>query len=129
MNSWCDAIRAIEPAKPASNLADCCSEVLKRLDKLDDIAKMLKDLGDQNADLRKQLADLKAAQDAMKQGQQVLESKVNEAPKPPSASDVAADLGSNVASAPESISMGTSSTRSARSGWRTTIRATGAGGT
>ncbi len=92
-----DAIRAIEPAKPApaSSLADCCSEVLKRLDKLDDIAKMLKDLGDQNADLRKQLADLKAAQDAMKQGQQVLESKVNEAPKPPSAAEVAAEVNKN----------------------------------
>ncbi len=86
-----EAIRAIEPA-PAAGLADCCSEVLKRLDKLDDIAKMLKDLGDQNADLRKQLADLKAAQDAMKQGQQVLESKVNEAPKPPTANEVAAEV-------------------------------------
>ncbi len=85
-----EAIRAIEPApQPAAGLADCCSEVLKRLDKLDDIAKMLKDLGDQNADLRKQLADLKAAQDAMKQGQQVLESIVNEAPKPPSAEEIA----------------------------------------
>jgi hypothetical protein len=74
-----DAIRAIaQPAPaPAATNPDCCNEVLKRLDKLDDIAKMLKDLGDQNADLRKQLADLKAAQDAMKQGQQVLESKVN----------------------------------------------------
>ncbi len=85
-----EAIRAIaQPAAPAPSLTDCCSEVLKRLDKLDDIAKMLKDLGDQNADLRKQLADLKAAQDAMKQGQQVLESKVNEAPKPPTAEEIA----------------------------------------
>jgi hypothetical protein len=36
-----------------AGLADCCSEVLKRLDKLDDIAKMLKDLADQGAALRK----------------------------------------------------------------------------
>lgn len=81
-----EAIQAIEGAKPAP---DCCSEVLKRLDKLDDIAKMLKDLADQNADLRKELADLKASQDALKQNQQALESKVDQQPKPPSTSDVA----------------------------------------
>jgi OmpA family/K319L-like, PKD domain len=68
-----EAIRAIEPAKQA---ADCCNEVLKRLDKLDDIEKMLKDLADQNADLRKQLNDLK-------QAQEVLQSKVNQPPPPP----------------------------------------------
>src|ERR1700730_6604677 len=51
-----DAIRAITTTAPPqqAGVADCCSEVLKRLDKLDDIAKMLKDLADQNADLRKQ---------------------------------------------------------------------------
>ena len=69
-----EAIRAIAPTATAG-LTDCCSEVLKKLDKLDDIAKMLKDLGDQNADLKKQLNDLKAAQ-------QVLESKVNQPPPP-----------------------------------------------
>src|SRR5580704_10274088 len=71
------AIRALAPsATPAAaGVTDCCSEVLKKLDKLDDIAKMLKDLGDQNADLKKQLNDLKAAQ-------QVLESKVNQPPPP-----------------------------------------------
>src|ERR1700684_2640385 len=41
-----EAIRAIEPAKPAPAMADCCADVLRRLDKLDDIAKMLKDLAD-----------------------------------------------------------------------------------
>src|SRR5271170_2560253 len=65
-----DAIRAIEPPKP-QGMTDCCSEVLRRLDKLDDIAKLLKDLADQNADLKKQL-------DGLKQAQQVLESKVNQ---------------------------------------------------
>jgi hypothetical protein len=69
-----EVIRAIQPA-PAGGVTDCCSEVLKKLDKLDDIAKMLKDLGDQNADLKKQLNDLKSAQ-------QVLESKVNQPPPP-----------------------------------------------
>ena len=46
-----DAIRAIQPAPPAG-LADCCSEVLKRLDKLDAIERMLMDLADQNKKLR-----------------------------------------------------------------------------
>ena len=40
-------------------MADCCSEVLKRLDKLDEIERMLKDLADQNAALRKEVGDLK----------------------------------------------------------------------
>ncbi len=65
-----EAIRAIEPKAP---MQDCCSEVLRRLDKLDDIAKMLKDLADQNADLRRQI-------DQLKQAQQVLESKANQPP-------------------------------------------------
>ncbi len=64
-----DAIRAIEP--PKAGMTDCCSEVLKRLDKLDDIARLLQGLADQNADLKRQL-------DALKQAQQVLESKVNQ---------------------------------------------------
>ena len=54
-------------------MTDCCTEVLKRLDKLDDIARMLKDLADQNAQLRKEIADLK-------NNQAVLESKVNQPP-------------------------------------------------
>ncbi len=56
-----DAIRAIEPPKPAqaAGLTDCCTEVLRRLDKLDDIAKLLQNLADQNAALQKQLDALK----------------------------------------------------------------------
>jgi hypothetical protein len=79
-----EAIRAIEPPKPQGGMTDCCSEVLKRLDKLDDIAKALKDLADQNAALRRDL-------DALRQNQQVIESKVNQPQaKPPSADEVAA---------------------------------------
>jgi hypothetical protein len=83
-----DAIRAMEP-RPAAGMTDCCSEVLKRLDKLDDIAKALKDLADQNAALRREL-------DALKQGQQVLESKANQpgapAMAPPSADNIAKEV-------------------------------------
>ena len=53
----------------------CCDEILKRLDKLDEIAKMLKDLADQNANLKQQVDDLK-------QHEAALESKLNGAPKP-----------------------------------------------
>ena len=77
-----EAIRAIAPPPPPQGMTDCCSEVLKRLDKLDDIAKMLQDLTNQNAALRQQL-------DALRQNQQVLESRVNQLPAPPSTSDVA----------------------------------------
>ncbi len=50
--------------------------MLKRLDKLDDIARLLKDLADQNAQLKKDIADLK-------NNQAVLESKVNQPPPAP----------------------------------------------
>jgi len=86
-----DAIRAITNAAPPqpAGVADCCSEVLKRLDKLDDIAKMLKDLADQNADLRKQV-------DGLRQNQQAMEARLNQpapqAPKPPSADEVATEV-------------------------------------
>jgi hypothetical protein len=68
-----DAIRAMEPPK---GMTDCCTEVLKRLDKLDDIARLLKDLADQNAQLKRDL-------DALKNSQAVLESKVNQPPPAP----------------------------------------------
>ena len=83
-----DAIRAIANATPppAAGVADCCSEVLKRLDKLDDIAKLLKDLADQNAALRKDL-------DGLRQNQQAMEARLNQPapqpPAPPSATEVA----------------------------------------
>jgi hypothetical protein len=77
-----EAIRSIEQPKPA--MADCCNEVLKRLDKLDDIARLLQNLADQNAALRRDL-------DALKQAQQVLESKANQPgpPAPPTVDQVA----------------------------------------
>jgi hypothetical protein len=83
-----DAIRAITSTAPApGGVADCCSEVLKRLDKLDDIAKMLKDLADQNAALRKDI-------DGLQQNQKALEARLNQpaapqGPPAPSATEVA----------------------------------------
>ena len=84
-----DAIRAITSTAPppaAAGVADCCSEVLQRLDKRDDIAKMLKDLADQNAALRKEV-------DGLRQNQQAMEARLNQPapqpPTPPSATEVA----------------------------------------
>lgn len=57
-----DAIRSMANNK---GMQDCCDDVLKRLDKLDDIMKMLRDLKDQNAALRGDLDKLKGQQQAM----------------------------------------------------------------
>jgi len=86
-----DAIRAITSTAPTppAGVADCCSEVLKRLDKLDDIAKMLKDLADQNAALRKEV-------DGLRDNQKAMEARLNQPapqpPKPPSADEVATEV-------------------------------------
>ena len=70
-----DAIRAMQPA-PAAGVTDCCSEVLKRLDKLDAIERMLMNLADQNKKLADELA-------ALKQNQDTLARQVNRPPPPP----------------------------------------------
>ncbi len=70
-----DAIRAIQPA---AGVADCCSEVLKRLDKLDAIERMLMDLADQNKKLADEVARLRQNQDSMA-------GRMNQPPPPPPA--------------------------------------------
>jgi hypothetical protein len=57
-----DAIRAIEGAQ----MKDCCSEVLKKLDKLDEIVGLLKDLKAENQKLRDEMAALRNAQAGLK---------------------------------------------------------------
>lgn len=54
---------------------ECCSNILKRLDKLDDILAALRDLKGENDRLKGQIADLQGQQKA-------LEDKVNGMPKP-----------------------------------------------
>ena len=72
-----EAIRAITqaPATTPSAQPNCCQDILSRLDKLDDIARMLQQLVDQNAGLRREVDDLKKQQAD-------LEAKVNGQPKP-----------------------------------------------
>jgi hypothetical protein len=57
-----DAIRAME----AAQMKDCCSEVLKKLDKLDEIVALLKDLKAENQKLRDDLAALRNAQQGLR---------------------------------------------------------------
>ncbi len=68
-----EAIRAMDQGKSPR---DCCDDILKRLDKLDDIARMLQQLMDQNANLRKEV-------DALKNQQAALEGKVSAPPATP----------------------------------------------
>lgn len=62
-----DAIRAMDTGGMKK---DCCDEILKRLDKLDEIARMLKDLADQNANLKKEVDALKAGRQTEQAQQQ-----------------------------------------------------------
>jgi hypothetical protein len=49
----------------SQQVTDCCDQVLKRLDKLDEIAALMKDLADQNAQLRRDVDGLRQNQLAM----------------------------------------------------------------
>jgi hypothetical protein len=70
-----DAIRSLQPQTATAGPAgptDCCADILKRLDRLDEIADLLKKLTGDNDALRKELADLRKAQsdlDAFVKGQ------------------------------------------------------------
>lgn len=52
-----DAIRGLEALQKAQE--ECCSQILRRLDKLDEILALLRDLKNQNAQLEKDVAELK----------------------------------------------------------------------
>ena len=67
-----DAIRNLNSAQGGSAAAadpKCCDEILKRLDKLDDILAFLKEVKSENARLRSDVDALKRGQDALKTGQ------------------------------------------------------------
>ena len=78
-----DAIKAMqEHSAAASKQQECCGEILKRLDRLDDIVAMLKDLKGENAALKQELESLKKDHGA-------LAAKVDGAPKPLSREETA----------------------------------------
>jgi hypothetical protein len=89
-----EAIRAMDQGRSPR---DCCDDILKRLDKLDDIARMLQQLMDQNASLRKEVDDLKNKEAA-------LEGKVSAPPIQPPAAPPAAPAGQSASNAPSSPS-------------------------
>jgi len=79
-----EAIKAIEESE-LKKVAECCESVLRKLDKLDEILALLKDLKSENEKLRQELAALQRAQTAVEK--RVTE--VAEAPKPPTAAEIA----------------------------------------
>ena len=64
-----EAIQAMAGQAGKQQAADalCCSDVLKKLDKLDDILAALKQLNDANAGLKREIDSLRSAQAALKQ--------------------------------------------------------------
>jgi len=75
-----DAIKAINEL--ASKQEDCCQAILKKLDKLDEILALLKNLKDENDRLKRDVADLKQAQAGIRK-------EVAELPKPPEKTEIA----------------------------------------
>lgn len=69
-----DAIKAMQAPEDARK--KCCEDILKRLDKLDEILAAIKDLKAENDKLKEDVA-------ALKQGQAGVEKQVAELPRPP----------------------------------------------
>ncbi len=57
-----EAIKAIDPQAILDAQKKCCDDILKRLDKLDEIADLLRGMKGENDALKKELADLRKAQ-------------------------------------------------------------------
>jgi hypothetical protein len=57
-----EAIKAIDPQAILDAQKKCCDDILKRLDKLDEIADLLRGMKGENDSLKKELADLRKAQ-------------------------------------------------------------------
>ena len=75
------ALQAAPNAQGAAQRSKCCEEVLKRLDKLDEILAALKDLKNENEKLKQDVA-------ALQKGQTTVEKQVAELPKPPEKAEV-----------------------------------------
>ncbi len=82
-----DAIKALSDSLARSTA--CCEDILKRLDKLDEILAVLKDLRTENDRLKQDVAALK--QDAAGQGkaQAALQQQVAQLPRPPERAELA----------------------------------------
>ena len=88
-----EAIKAMqEQGAAASRQPECCSEILKRLDRLDDILAMLKDLKGENAALKQDL-------DSLRKDHSDLSAKVDGAPKPLSRDETATIVQTSAADA------------------------------
>jgi uncharacterized cupredoxin-like copper-binding protein len=82
-----DAIKALTETAAQSKL--CCEEILKKLDKLDDILAMLKDLKNENDQLKKDVAGLKQDADSLRKAQAGVQQQVAQLPRPPERQELA----------------------------------------
>jgi hypothetical protein len=82
-----DAIKAL--TEIADKQKTCCQDILKKLDKLDEILAMLKDLKSENDRLKQDVAALKQAQAGAQQAQQQVQQQVAQLPKPPERAEMA----------------------------------------
>ena len=82
-----DCIKALSELAKAQKT--CCEDILKKLDKLDDILAMLKDLKGENDRLKQDIAGLKQAQAGAQQAQQQVQQQVAQLPKPPEREELA----------------------------------------
>ena len=80
-----DAIRAMteDAQKAAAQTKLCCEDILKKLDKLDDILAMLRDLKNENDQLKKDVAGLKQDADSLRKAQAGVQQQVAQLPRPP----------------------------------------------
>lgn len=78
-----DAIESLQKTFAAvqKKQEECCDAILKRLDRLDEIASMLRDMKSENAGLRKEL-------DALKSAQSNTDASIKALPKPLTSSEV-----------------------------------------
>jgi len=77
-----DVLPALAPSQDLmKQQQDCCSQILKRLDKLDDILAALKNLQGENDRLRTELGDLRNQQNALRDQVSNLPKSAPEAPK------------------------------------------------
>ncbi|MFB3776716.1 MAG: PKD domain-containing protein [Bryobacteraceae bacterium] len=82
-----DAIKALTDQAAQSKM--CCEDILKKLDKLDEILAMLKDLRTENDRLKQDVAALKQDADSLRKAQAGVEKQVAQLPRPPERQELA----------------------------------------
>ncbi|MCC7173911.1 MAG: OmpA family protein [Bryobacterales bacterium] len=82
-----EAIKALTETQAKSQM--CCEDILKRLDKLDEILAALKDLRSENDRLKQDVAALKQDTAGLQRAQSGIQQQVAQLPKPPERAELA----------------------------------------